>query len=402
MWEATKITRIARASVIPLGVYAVSRLIDTLILLRLKVHQTTDPNFLSGGIVPIQVQPRTYGHIITNWDGQWYRLIAEHGYPHTLPTYADGSVVQNQWAFYPGFPMLCRLLMQLGLSFEAAATTVTLLAGAVGACLLYALVRGSGSRFTAMMTVVGFSFFPTATVLQAAYTEALAFALIAGALLALNRRRYEWFMACTVVLSLTRPVALPLAAVVGLHLLIRWLRRDKEEFPASERAMAGIATVVALLSFGVWPMIAALTTGHFNAYYATALTWDNNRQWHTWLGETLGVGGQGVMLFTIIAAFGIVAIVTQRAARAWPTELRTWSAAYVLYLLASTRVTPSITRYLMLAIVPAWPFPEISERRLPMLAKVGIVGAIAGAGVLLQIGWTGSNFIVGPDYRAYP
>lgn len=401
MSEAAKITRIARSSAIPLAVYAVSRLVDTLVLLGLKSHQTTDPSYFSGGVVPVQVQPRTYGHIITNWDGQWYRLIADHGYPHTLPTY-NGQVWQNPWAFYPGFPMLCRVLMRLGLSFETSAGLISVAAGAIGCCLLYALVRTTGSRFTATMAIVGFCFFPAAVVLQAAYTEALAFALIAAALLALNRRRYGWFMACAFALSLTRPVALPLAAVAGLHLVIRWLRRDNEPFEARERVLAAASTVIALLSFGVWPLIAAVATGRLDAYYVTELAWAPNNTWTTWLSETLHAGGQGVILFTVVTLFAVVAIVAQRSAKAWPDEVRIWSVAYVLYVLASTRVTPSITRYLLLAIVPWWPLPDVSERRLPVAARAAIIVAVAAVGTITQYAWTGTNFIVGPDARTYP
>ena len=402
MSQAAKISALARSSVIPLAVYAVSRLVDTLILLGLKSQQTTDPNYFGGGAVPVQVQAPTYGHIISNWDGQWYRSIAQHWYPGSLPTNPDGSVMQNAWAFYPGFPTLCHALMRLGLSYEASAGLISTVAGGVGCWLLYLLVRTSGSRFTATMAVVGFCFFPAAVVLQVAYTESLAFALIAGALLALNRRRYGWFMACTVALSLTRPVALPLAAVVGIHGLIRWIRRDKEPFEFHERVTVAAATVLAVASFGVWPMIAAAVTGRLDAYWVTANAWALNGHWTTWLSETLHVGGQGVITFTLVAIFASVAIATQKSARAWPTELRTWSVAYVLYLLASTRVTPSITRYLLLAVVPWWPLPKVSEERHPVAFQVALAILIASVGVLMQYAWTGTNFIVGPNARQYP
>lgn len=402
MPQAAKIRALARSSVIPLGVYALSRLIDTFILLGLRSKQTTDPNYFAGGVVPVQVQPRTYGHIITNWDGQWYRSIAEHWYPGTLPTNPDGSVSQNAWAFYPGFPTLCRVLMHLGLSYETSAALISTVAGGIGCWLLYILVRTSGSRFTATMAVIGFCFFPAAVILQAAYTESLAFALIIGALLALNRRRYGWFMACTMALSLTRPVALPLAAVVGLHGLIRWIRRDKEPFAFEDRVTVAAATGTAVVSFAVWPLIAAVTTGRLDAYWVTARTWAPDGHWTTWLSETLHVGGQGVIMLTVLVAFCAIVIATQTAATAWPTEARTWSVAYVLYLLASTRVTPSLTRYLLLAVLPWWPLPSVSERQHRLAIQVAIAVGVAGVGVMMQYAWTGTNFIVGPDARTYP
>jgi len=53
------------------------------------------------------------------WDGSWYRLIAESGYPATLPADAlTGAVQESAWAFYPVFPMMSRFLMKVtGLGF---------------------------------------------------------------------------------------------------------------------------------------------------------------------------------------------------------------------------------------------------------------------------------------------
>jgi hypothetical protein len=39
---------------------------------------------------------------------------------------------------------------------------------------------------------------------------------------------------------------------------------------------------------------------------------------------------------------------------------------------------------------------------MPVPVQVLIGLALAGAGVVVQIGWVGSNFVVGPDWRGYP
>jgi hypothetical protein len=51
--------------------------------------------------MPTLVDPASYLHLIANWDGQWYRQIATHGYPSHVPV-VNGAVQQNAWAFAEG------------------------------------------------------------------------------------------------------------------------------------------------------------------------------------------------------------------------------------------------------------------------------------------------------------
>src|SRR5688500_4100225 len=64
-----------------------------------------------------------------SWDAQWYRRIAEDGYPDELPVGPDGRVQQNPWAFYPLFPLAVRLVTgATGLGFGTVAPLLALLA----------------------------------------------------------------------------------------------------------------------------------------------------------------------------------------------------------------------------------------------------------------------------------
>src|SRR3954454_9675051 len=58
------------------------------------------------------------------WDGSWYTVIAEHGYPSVLPT-VDGHVVYSSIAFFPVFPAMVRgVVWATGMPYTWAALLV--------------------------------------------------------------------------------------------------------------------------------------------------------------------------------------------------------------------------------------------------------------------------------------
>ena len=128
-----------------------------------------------------------------SWDASFYRTIAEHGYPTTLPTDGGGHVLPNPWAFLPVFPALVRAVMTVtGGSFWVAGVVVASLAGAGACVLLYRLVLAVGSSHRARWATALFTFGPTGFLLQVAYAESMVLLLLFGGLLALVRRRYGW------------------------------------------------------------------------------------------------------------------------------------------------------------------------------------------------------------------
>src|SRR5262249_11962466 len=73
------------------------------------------------------------------WDGGWFVRVARDGYPRGYTYNGAGELVGNGLAFFPGYPLLARGVHLLtGLSFEVAAVSVSWLAGAAAAILVYA------------------------------------------------------------------------------------------------------------------------------------------------------------------------------------------------------------------------------------------------------------------------
>ena len=94
-----------------------------------------------------------------------------------------------------------------------------------GMCLLYRMIARRADAFAGAMTVIVLSTFPSGVVFQAAYTESLTFLLVVVSLGLLERRRYGALLVSGLLLSVTRPVVLPLALAVGVHWLARWRGR---------------------------------------------------------------------------------------------------------------------------------------------------------------------------------
>ena len=148
---------------------------------------------------------------ITGWDKQdslWFLQIAAHGY-------RPGN---DSAAFYPGYPMLIRLVGYLCLGHLLLAAYLVsngaLLAALV---ILYRLTEREYDLATARRAVLYLAIFPTAFFLFDTYSEAL-FLLFAVAALALARRGHWWWAGLAGVgATLTRSTGVVLVAALAVE-----------------------------------------------------------------------------------------------------------------------------------------------------------------------------------------
>jgi hypothetical protein len=377
----------------PLLVYGLTRGLDAVFLVvagRRQVAVTgVDPNYHLS--FPSGADPG-YGVVATNWDGQWYRLIAEQGYPVHLPVDVHGHVVMNGWAFFPLFPVTAGWVSRLsGLGFTTIAPVLNVLLGAVAVVVMYRLLRARLSTFAASATIVVTCVFMAAPALQLSYTEGLALLLVCLCLLLLTSRRYAWFALAALALSLTRPIALVLVPVVAAHWLARARDRDDQAF-AAQRWRVGLLVPWCVAVTAVWPVIAAVVTGNLLAYPQTMAAWkvySQNIPLASWFGREIRDRGLGVGLGLCLLVPALLLLVVRRdAARAWGPEVRTWAWAYPAYLFAVTAPGPSIIRYLLLAFPLMWPVPDpVLSPAAATIQRWIILPAVAGLGLLLQWYW---------------
>ena len=328
------------------------------------------------------------------WDGRWYDIVAEAGYPHTLPIGEDGTVQQNAWAFLPAYPFLVRVVMAITfLPWSPAAVLVSFGFGLAAALVFYRLMVLRLPASTSLFAVVLFCVAPTSPLFQLAYAESMYLFLLTLSLYLLLRRRYWWMLVPVVLAAFTRPSGLAFALALGLHVVYRWVVRRRDGFPVRERVASVVATVVAGLSGLAWPAIAGLVTGVPDAYTATELSWrsDYIGQTHLvpfapwiqaanwWFAVWLGVPAWlGYLTLVLIVALFAIWMFTP-SVRRLGVDLRFWIAAYALYLLAV--FFPQSSTFRLLA--PMAPLLGAVAQPRSRVYRVGMV-VLALA---LQLGW---------------
>lgn len=333
----------------PLLLWLASRLVSTALLATVYGVSTA-----SRWRFPSYRRDPSFFTFSGSWDASFYRTIAEHGYPATLPLDDAGHVLPNAWAFLPVFPTLVRSLMSVtGGSFWVAGVVVATLAGAGACVLLYRLVLAVGGPHRARWATALFAFAPTGFLLQVAYAESTFLLLLFGALLALVRRRYWLVAPLGVVAAFTKPGVLALAVALAVHLVVRWVQ-ERRGFPARDVVAIVVSGLVVAAAGLAWPVIASAVTGRPDAYLDTELSWwvgfVGRRHfapltpWFTMAGTWLGP--LGIVLVVAVLA-GAVWFWTRPAVRALGVDVLSFTASYGLYLVAVFLPQQSLARLLM-------------------------------------------------------
>ena len=172
-------------------IFAVTRLLAIMVA---AAAEWTHP----GTAELLRVDDRPILSSLTLWDGQYYIGIADDGY-HADPSYGP------DYAFYPGFPVLVRLVSLLTFGDLAlAAVLAANLAFAAALVVLYVLSLQYLSRERAILSLWFLALAPGSVALALSYTEPLFLLLSAAAFLAAERRHYVWAGVLLALLTLTR------------------------------------------------------------------------------------------------------------------------------------------------------------------------------------------------------
>ncbi len=331
------------------------------------------------------------------WDGQWYWLISQSGYPATLPLNDAGQVAENAWAFLPGYPAVMTVLT-LGntLPFPVIAPLASTVFALGAALLFYLLMARVLPASTALFAVVLFCTAPLSPILQVSYAESMHLFLLFGALLLLLSRRYLLLIPVAAAMALTRPSGLAFALLLLLHLIHRIVTRRRDRLDARSFASIVAAGLTTALAGAAWPLVAWAVTGRMTAYTDTELVWRRayigdqellpfmpwfqGAEW--WLaraglpdGVAWWLGGGLVVLLVA----GFAAFLFTPAVRRLGVDMRFWMLSYALYLLA-VFFPQSSTFRLLVPLAPA--LGAFAIHRSPLYRVSLVVLGIAG-----QIGW---------------
>lgn len=353
-----------------------------------------------------------YFDFLNIWDVEWYQRIFiggighEPGYPSVLPTYPDGSVKQNAWAFMPGFPMLVRLFTFItggAIEWKYLAPTISLILSFALALMIYKVLNLKLDSATSLWAVTLFGFWCASAVLQTGYAETLGFLLLAGGLYYLMQHRYLAALPWLVALSITRPGMVSFAAMLAGMWIVRLIkaRRGGPEFEALERWQLGALTAVSTLLGLAWPVVAWITTGRSDAYTATELAWrvvtphPHLQLFEGWLSLGASIWGDfWAPMFVMLAMAFAAWLLFRRSTGVLGNELRLWTAAYLLYLFLVFNPQSSTFRILMPAFPLIGAFAYWS-RNWPKTGKwLLLVGLTISQLVWLAVCWV----YVNPDF----
>lgn len=157
--------------------------------------------------------------ILTQWDGVWYRLIAEHGYAPPTPELAP--------AFFPVYPMLVHAAAFIVRDFQVASVLVSNSCLIASALLLVRLFRLDYDELICRRAITFLMFNPVSFFLSAAYSESAFLLLSIGALLA--ARQEKWLVAALagMCLSATRAPGLLIGAPLFAEYVVQWQKRGE-------------------------------------------------------------------------------------------------------------------------------------------------------------------------------
>lgn len=164
--------------------------------------------------------------VFSAWDSQAYQTIATSGY-EILDNQQSGANV----AFFPLYPLLIRLIMQLGLSDKVAGILVNNLAFFSALILLYGWIKQSYSQKAAKWVTAVLAWCPLSLFGTVIYTEGLFLLLTTLALFSFESRRFGWTILWGSLATATRITGL---ALIPAFILTAWFKKYpiKAYFPA--------------------------------------------------------------------------------------------------------------------------------------------------------------------------
>jgi hypothetical protein len=217
-------------------------------------------------------------HELANWDGLWYRELANNGYPSHV------SYLQTTLGFFPLFPITIWLVdpvftVLTGHNAIWASTVAGILisgaGGLVATIFVHRLADGWWGRDVARRATILFCLFPGAVVFSMVYSEGLLLPLAAGCIYALERRRWVLAGVLAGIGTAVQPVALVLVFVCLSSSLLELHRRGWRT-PAARRSL--IAPVLSLSGAAAFALFLWAWTGNPFANYIA--------QHHGWSEKT--------------------------------------------------------------------------------------------------------------------
>jgi Gpi18-like mannosyltransferase len=194
-------------------------------------------------------------HELANWDGLWYRKLADQGYP----TFASHR--QTTLGFFPLFPItiwglgsFLQLLFNHNEIWTAtvAGVVISMTGGLIATTLVYRLAAGWFNGESARRATILFCVFPGSVVFSMVYSEGILLPLAAGCIYALQRRR--WLLAGILagLGTAVQPAGLVLVLICAVSAVAELRRRGWSLTRARPALVAPVLSITGISAFAVF------------------------------------------------------------------------------------------------------------------------------------------------------
>lgn len=143
-----------------------------------------------------------------NWDGGHFLGIAEFGYSQNF-----------QYAFFPLYPILIKIVNEIIQNYLISALLISFLSTLLGLNILYKLIQLDFDKNFAQKVILGLLFFPTSFYFLTAYSEGLFFLLVVLSFYFLRTKKLIWAVIFASFASATRLVGLVLVLAILVEVL---------------------------------------------------------------------------------------------------------------------------------------------------------------------------------------
>ncbi|HEY1590408.1 MAG TPA: hypothetical protein VGF81_01340 [Solirubrobacteraceae bacterium] len=201
---------------------------------------------------------------LANWDGMWYRWVANAGYPHHVIHCCVGhgeTQAQSTLGFFPLYPLViwvfARPVMLLTghsavWSITLAGVIVSTIGGLICTMIVQELGRSWWGASAGRRAAVLFALFPGSVVFSMAYAEGIALPLAAGCILALQKRRWLTAGLLAGFATAATPQSLILIPVCAVSAGLELRRRGWSVREARRSLLAPLLSVTGAVALGAF------------------------------------------------------------------------------------------------------------------------------------------------------
>lgn len=171
------------------------------------------------------------------WDSKWYLQIARNWYPAGEVNYTDTS----EFAFFPFYPALIKLLSNLGIDVAFAGILISNTAFFLAVIILLFYAKAFYSKINLNHLLLAVYSFPVAFIYSGVFTESLFFLLAISTWYFFLNKQFAATLVFGVLLGCTRSVGVALAAIMLLDAAFGSTQKKK--------VVAGIVALGPIIGF---------------------------------------------------------------------------------------------------------------------------------------------------------